>query len=454
MKKILLLTTVTALLSSCGIYTKYQPETTAPDNLYGEGTAAVVDTANLGNVDWRELFTDPRLQELIEQGLQSNTDYLSAQLRVEEAKATLLSAKLAFLPSFSLAPQGTVSSFDKQKAVQVYSLPVTASWELDIFGRMRNAKRQAKALYAQSQDYQQAVRTQLIAGIANTYYTLLMLDRQVEITAKTVDIYKENIRVMEAMKIAGMATEAAVTQMRAAYHQVSGSLIELESQVRSVENSLSVLLAKAPQQIDRGTLEEQVMPEDIMVGVPLQLLENRPDVKIAEMTLASAYYTTNQARAAFYPGLNITATAGWTNGSGIQVANPGQFMFQALASLAQPIFNNGKLVANLKVSKAEEKIAQMNYQQTILEAGKEVSDALHEYDATSKKLVQDRAQIEQLEKAVAYTSALFQSAQSTYLEILSAQQSLLSAQLTEVSDNVQRMQAVVSLYSAIGGGRE
>lgn len=175
MKKILLLTTVTALLSSCGIYTKYQPETTAPDNLYGEGTA-VVDTANLGNVDWRELFTDPRLQELIEQGLQSNTDYLSAQLRVEEAKATLLSAKLAFLPSFSLAPQGTVSSFDKQKAVQAYSLPVTASWELDIFGRMRNAKRQAKALYAQSQDYQQAVRTQLIAGIANTYYTLLMLD--------------------------------------------------------------------------------------------------------------------------------------------------------------------------------------------------------------------------------------------------------------------------------------
>ena len=172
------------------------------------------------------------------------------------------------------------------------------------------------------------------------------------------------------------------------------------------------------------------------------------------MTLASADYTTNKARAAFYPGLNITATAGWTNGSGISVANPGQFMFQALASLAQPIFNNGKLVANLKVSKAEEKIAQMNYQQTILEAGKEVSDALHQYDATSKKLVQDRAQIEQLEKAVAYTSALFQSAQSTYLEILSAQQSLLSAQLTEVADNVQRMQAVVSLYSAIGGGRE
>ena len=281
-----------------------------------------------------------------------------------------------------------------------------------------------------------------------------MLDKQVDITSKTVDIYKENVRAMEAMKIAGMTTEAAVAQIRAVYHQVSASLIELNRQVREVENSLSVLLAKAPQRIERGTLEEQVMPEDLTTGVPLQLLENRPDVKVAEMTLASAYYTTNKARAAFYPGLNITATAGWTNGSGITVSNPGQFMFQALASLAQPIFNNGKLIANLKVSKAEEEIAKMNYQQTIFEAGKEVSDALHLYDATNKKLVEDKAQIEQLEKAAVYTKDLFQSGSASYLEILTAQQSLLSAQLTEVSDNIQRMQAVINLYSALGGGRE
>ena len=217
---------------------------------------------------------------------------------------------------------------------------------------------------------------------------------------------------------------------------------------------MSVLLAKAPQAIERGTLDEQEMPDQIMAGIPLQLLENRPDVKIAEMTLASAYYRTNQARAAFYPGLNITGMAGWTNGSGVTVSNPGELMFQAMASLAQPIFNNGKLVANLKVSKSEEKIAQMNYQQTILKAGKEVSDALHLYEATGKKLIEDKAQIAQLEKAVEYTNALFQSGQSSYLEILSAQQSLLSAELTEVSDYVQRMQAVISLYSAVGGGRE
>ena len=452
-KQIIYMVCATALLSSCHIYKAYErPDSIDATGIYRDpvsetDTLASADTTNMGNLPWKEVFRDPKLQALIEEGLANNVDMQAAVLRVEEAKVLLTSARLSFLPSINLAPQGTITKMESSGYVKAYTAPAAASWEVDLFGKLLNASRGQKASYLQSQYSRQAVRSQLIGGIANTYYTLLMLDRQVEITAKTVDIYKENVRVMEAMKI-------AVTQMRAAYHQVSGSLIELESQVRSVENSLSVLLAKAPQQIDRGTLEEQVMPEDIMVGVPLQLLENRPDVKIAEMTLASAYYTTNQARAAFYPGLNITATAGWTNGSGISVANPGQFMFQALASLAQPIFNNGKLVANLKVSKAEEKIAQMNYQQTILEAGKEVSDALHQYDATSKKLVQDRAQIEQLEKAVAYTSALFQSAQSTYLEILSAQQSLLSAQLTEVSDNVQRMQAVVSLYSAIGGGRE
>ena len=281
-----------------------------------------------------------------------------------------------------------------------------------------------------------------------------MLDRQVEITTETAAIYKENVRVMEAMKIAGMTTEAAVAQMRAASHQVEASLMDLKRQVRETENSLAVLLARTPQTIDRSTLDAQVMPEELTAGVPMQLLENRPDVKMAEMTLASAYYTTNSARAAFYPGLNITGTAGWTNSAGMAVLNPGKLILNAVASLAQPIFNNGKLIANLKVSKAEEKIAQMNYQQTILEAGKEVSDALFLYDTQNKKLVEDRGQVEQLDKAVTYTKALFQSGDATYLEILTAQQNLLSAQLSEVSDNFQRMQAVINLYSALGGGRE
>lgn len=458
-KQVIYMMCATALLSSCHIYKAYdRPDTIDTDGIYRDPVSATntwaADTTNMGNIPWKDIFRDPKLQVLIEEGLANNVDMQAAVLRVEEAKALLTSARLSFLPSLNLAPQGSTTTMGNSNYANAYALPAAASWEVDLFGKLLNANRDQKTIYLQSQYAQQAVRSQLISGIANTYFTLLMLDRQVEITSETVGIYKENVRAMEAMKIAGMTTEAAVVQMRAVYHQVSASLINLQRQVREVENSLSVLLAKAPQQIDRGKLEDQLIPDEMMAGVPLQLLENRPDVKIAEMSLASAYYTTNKARAAFYPGLNITAMAGWTNGSGITISNPGQFMFQAMASLAQPIFNNGKLMANLKVSKAEEKIAQMNYQQTILEAGKEVSNALHLYESTNKMLAQDKAQIEELEKAVTYTKALFQSAQSTYLEILAAQQSLLSAQLTEVSDNVQRMQAVINLYSAVGGGRE
>lgn len=458
-RNILFMMCATALLSGCHIYKAYErPEEINTDGIYRDpvsltDTLAVTDTTTIGNLPWQEVFKDPQLQALIEEGLANNVDLQAAILRVEEAKVLLTSARLAFLPSINLAPQGSITSAGESEYVKAYTAAASASWQVDLFGKLLNASRGQKAAYLQSQYSQQAVRSSIICGIANTYYTLLMLDRQVEITSETVDIYKENVRVMEAMKIAGMTTEAAVAQTRAVYHQVSASLIDLKRQVREIENALSVLLAKAPQRIERGTLDGQVMPENLVTGVPLQLLENRPDVKIAEMTLASAYYTTNQARAAFYPGLNITATAGWTNGSGITVSNPGEFMFQALASLAQPIFNNGKLIANLKVSKAEEKIAKMNYQQTILAAGQEVSDALHLYDATNNRLVHDKAQIEQLEKAVVYTKSLFQSGDASYLEILTAQQSLLSAQLTEVSDNVQRMQAVITLYSALGGGR-
>lgn len=450
---------VAAMLSSCHIYKAYdRPDSVNASGIYRDPASATdtlaADTTNFGNLSWREIFRDEKLQALIEEGLANNVDMQAAALRVEEAKVMLTAAKLSYLPSINLAPQGSLTSIGGGDYVKAYQLPVSASWEIDLFGKILNTKRGKKVTYEQSKYSEQAVRSQIICGIANMYYSLLMLDRQVDITTQTAAIYKENVRAMEAMKIAGMTTEAAVAQMRAASHQVEASLMDLKRQVRETENSIAVLLAKAPQTIERTTLEQQVMPEELAAGVPMQLLENRPDVKIAEMSLAAAYYNTNSARAAFYPGLNITGLAGWTNGSGVSVANPGEFMLQALASLAQPIFNNGKLIANLKVSKAEEKIAQMNYQQTILEAGKEVSDALYLFETQNKKLVEDRGQVEQLDKAVTYTKALFQSGDASFLETLTSQQNLLSAQLAEVADNFQRMQAVINLYSALGGGRQ
>lgn len=453
MKKIIVLTTATALLSSCGIYTKYQPAETTPDNLYGE-EVAVDDTTNFGNVNWRELFTDPQLQALIEQGLQNNTDLRSAQLQIEEAEAALMSAKLAFLPSFALSPQGTISSFDGGKATKTYTLPVTASWELDIFGRLRNAKQQAKALYAQSKDYQQAVRTQLIAGIANVYYTLLMLDEQLAISQQTEEAWKETVASTRALMDAGLANEAATSQMEAAYYSVQTSILDLKEQINQVENSLALLLAETPRRYERGKLAGQRLPEDVAVGVPMQMLSNRPDVRAAERSLEQAFYATNQARAAFYPSIVLSGSAGWTNSAGSMIVNPGKFLASAVGSLTQPLFNKGQIMAQYRIAKAQQEEASLSFQQALLNAGSEVNDALVACQTSKAKTLLFEKQIQSLEKALESTSLLMEHGTTTYLEVLTARQSLLSAQLSQTANRFTEIQSVINLYQALGGGRE
>ena len=453
MKKIIVLTTATALLSSCGIYTKYQPAETTPDNLYGE-EVAVDDTTNFGNVNWRELFTDPQVQALIEQGVQNNTDLRSAQLQIEEAEAALMSAKLAFLPSFALSPQGTISSFDGGKATKTYTLPVTASWELDIFGRLRNAKQQAKALYAQSKDYQQAVRTQLIAGIANVYYTLLMLDEQLAISQQTEEAWKETVASTRALMDAGLANEAATSQMEAAYYSVQTSILDLKEQINQVENSLALLLAETPRRYERGKLADQRLPEDVAVGVPMQMLSNRPDVRAAERSLEQAFYATNQARAAFYPSIVLSGSAGWTNSAGSMIVNPGKFLASAVGSLTQPLFNKGQIMAQYRIAKAQQEEASLSFQQALLNAGSEVNDALVACQTSKAKTLLFEKQIQSLEKALESTSLLMEHGTTTYLEVLTARQSLLSAQLSQTANRFTEIQSVINLYQALGGGRE
>lgn len=451
---IITLAVSSVMLSSCGIYSKYKPATEVPENLYGQETVVTEDTVTLGSMNWREVFTDPQLQTLIEQGLQNNTDYLSAQLRVEEAEATLLSAKLAFLPSFAFSPQGTVSSFDSHKATQTYSVPITASWELDIFGKMRNAKKQAQALYAQSQDYRQAVRTQLIAGIANTYYTLLMLDAQLEISEQTASSWKETVNSTRALMNAGMADEAAVSQMEATYYSICTSVLDLKEQLNQVENSLALLLAETPHIIQRGKLEGQQLPEDFSVGIPVHLLSNRPDVRVAERTLESAFYATNQARSAFYPSITLSGSAGWTNSAGAAITNPGKFLASAVGSLTQPLFARGQLLGQLKITKAQQEEARLSFEQALLNAGTEVNDALAQYHTARDKAVYFEKQIESLERAYKSTSLLMRHGTTTYLEVLTAQQGLLNAQLTQVANRFTEIQGVINLYQALGGGRE
>lgn len=451
----------TALLSSCHIYKSYdRPEDITTAGLYRDtvagGDTLVADTANFGNLPWREVFTDPKLQALIEQALTSSPDIRTAALKVKEAQAPLLASKLAFIPALTLSPQGTVSSWDKGKATQTYSLPVTASWQIDLFGQLLNLKRQAQATLEQTKAYEQNTRVQLIANTANLYYTLLMLDRQLEITEGTAEILKKNTETIEAMKESGIynTTEAAVEQSRAAYAQVQASLPDIRTNIREIENSLCLLLGEPAHAIERGILEEQQLPSDFSAGIPLQLLSNRPDVKAAEQALASAYYNTNVARSNFYPRITLSGSAGWTNSAGAAIVNPAKLLASAVASLTQPIFQNGANIAKLKIAKAQQEEAQIQFQTTLLNAGNEVSNALGQYQACSQKVEARNMEVNSAKNAADYTKELFNLGTSTYLEVLSAQQSYLSAQLSEVSDTFSRMQAVISLYQALGGGRE
>lgn len=455
MKKAIYIIGGCMLLSGCGIYTKYKPVMEVPDGLYGEEVSAG-DTTSLVTLKWHELFTDPFLQELIERGLQQNTDLRSARLRVKEAEASLLAAKLAYLPSFALAPQGTVSSFDHMKATQTYQLPVAASWQVDLFGSIRNAKRQAKAVHEQSEDYRRAVQTGLISGIANLYYTLRMLDEQLAVAEQTERSWGETVETMRALMGAGMADEAAVAQMIAARCGVQSSVLDLKEQINQVENSLALLLAETPHAMPRRLWKEEsfVFPDSLSVGVPVQLLARRPDVRAAERSLEAAFYGVNTARSAFWPNITLSGSAGWTNSAGTIIVNPGKFMAAAVGALTQPLFAQGKLRAGYKIAKAQYEEASLAFQQSILNAGTEVNEALVACQTCREKSRIVAAQVAALQRAYEATSLMMQHGNTNYLEVLTARQSLLSAQLQQSAVRFVEIQSVISLYQALGGDCE
>lgn len=456
-KQIILMMCAAALFSSCGIYNSYKrPNDITVEGLYRDTVAVndtlVSDTTNMGNVSWREMFRDPKLQTLIEQGLAHNTDLQTAMLQVKQAQASLMTARLSFLPSFTLSPQGGITKMENTPSYRTWQAPINASWEADLFGKLLNTSRGAKASLLQSEAYEQAVRSQVIANIANLYYTLLMLDRQLEISEETQVKWNQTLTMMKSMMEAGMSNKAGVAQTEASCYAVAASIAEIRQTIRETENSLSTLLGMTPQHIDRGRLEDQVMPEEINAGVPLQLLSNRPDVRSAEMSLASAFYLTNKARSAFYPNISVTGTLGWTNGT-TGTINPAEIIKNAIVSLTQPIFNRGALIANLKITKAQQEQARLNFQQTLLNAGAEVSNALYAYQTVGEKSQQRDMQVKALEDAVEATVGLMSVGETTYLDVITAQQSLLNAQLTQVQDDYDYLQSVINLYQALGGGR-
>lgn len=461
MRKLTILTIMSAavVMSSCGLYNKYErPEVNTEgivrDVISDTDTLAVTDTASFGNLPWREVFTDPQLQSLIETALANNVDMLNAALNVKMVEAQLKVAKLAFVPSFSFSPQGTISSWDGNKATQTYSLPVNASWSIDLFGNLLAVKRSTQKALLATKDYQLVVKTNIIAGVANMYYTLLMLDKQQEIVNNMAGLTKDTWEMMKLQKELGRVKETGVQSAEANYYSVQAQAADIKRQIREVENSLSLLLGQPAQTIARGKLADQSLPSEFSTGIALQMLNNRPDVHYAEMSLAQCFHNIQAARAKFYPNITIGGSGAYTNSGGGSIVNPGKILLSAMGSLVQPIFQNGLITANLKVAKYQYEQAYNTWQNAILSAGSEVSNALVKYNSSDEKSKLEAKQIESLTKNVGYTKDLFRMGSSTYLEVITAQQSLLNAELAKVVDDFNKMQAVVNLYYALGGGRE
>ena len=459
-KTVIYMALASVLLSGCkayhSLYDDYERPEVKTDNVVrnpidDNAYLSSADSTGFGNLPWRSVFTDANLQTIIERTLANNPDLLNAALNIDMAEAQLKAAKLAYLPSVAFAPQGSITHFGTHtKATQAYTLPIAASWNVDLFGNLRSQKKAAQVALLQTKDYELAVKTGLICNAANLYYTLLMLDKQMEIVADMQKLTKDTWDMMKLQMELGRTRSTSVQSAEAAYYSVLTQSASLKGQIREVENSLSLLMGEPAHAISRSTLASQSLPESYAKGVGINMLANRPDVHANEMALAQCFYCVETARSRFYPSITISPTGAFTNNNGL--VNPGKILLSLVGQLTQPIFANGQLKAGLRVAEAQYKQAYNTWQNSILSAGSEVSNALVQYNSADEKSKLEEKQIEVLKKNVEHTQLLFRQSSSTYLEVISAQQNLLNAEISKVQDDFSKMQAVVNLYYALGGG--
>lgn len=448
-----------AALGSCNLYKKFEmPEDSALTKEYSEAVKAGVDSAAFGNLRWEQVFTDPVLADLIRQALANNIDLRNSQLNVEIAQARLKGAKLNYLPSVAFAPNGALSKYfvDGSSWGKTYQLPLQVSWEVDIFGRLLNSKRAQQVALLQTQEYAQAARSQIISAVANVYYSIAYVQGSLDLSRATALNWAETVQTMKDLKEAGTVREDAVVQSQAQYYGILASITDLEVSLDELYNSMSLLLGVMPQKWTVSSEAQLQVPAIYRESIPMRELAARPDVRAAEYSLASAYYNTNIARAAFYPGLNITANGGFTNMLGSMVMNPGKFFIQLAGSLAVPIFSRGTNIANLEAAKIQQKQALNNFEYSLMNASAEVSNAMTLYSKAEEKYVLLEKQVENLQSAVDITKTLLSlntQTGTTYLEVLTAQSNLLQAQMGMLASRNNSARAVINLYQALGGGR-
>ena len=472
-KYIIAAASVSMMFTGCGLYNKYEQKTEMPADVFGtqmdgNGNYSPLlqgeDGASLAQLSWREFFTDPLLQQLIEQVLANNTDLNSARIAVEKSEASLKAAKMAYLPSLYFSPQGTLNDFN-DLYMKTYNLPLQLSIDLDVFGSITNKKRASQAVLLQAQLCEEAVRTNLISTTAQQYYMLQVLDRQLDILTKTDSLWNASLETQKTLWENGKSYSTAVNQMESSYLNVKTQIVDTRRNIQAIENAICRLLAATPQHIERSSwgtsaLEDRPVyanqrmfdSQFLKIGVPAGLLELRPDIRMANHAMEEAFYNTQAARAAFFPSITLTGTAGWSNSGSTGIVNPGKLLLNAVASLTQPIFARGKLSANLKISKLTEEDLQKKYVQTVIDAGNQVNEALADCQAAREKNGYYYRQVQVLYDAYTGTHELMDNGKANYLEVLTAQESLLNAQLSEAMNMYKGAQAVIALYIALGGG--
>ena len=453
------------MFTGCGLYNKYEQKAEAPADVFGTIQDATAGDASLAELSWREFFTDPLLQQLIEQVLANNTDLNSARIAVEKSEASLHAAKMAYLPSLYFSPQGTLAKFDDSPWSKTYNLPLQLSWDVDVFGSITNKKRASKAVLLQAQMSEEAVRTNLISAVAQQYFMLQLLDRQLEILTQTDSLWNASLETQKSLWENGKAYSTAVNQMESSYLNVKTQIVDTHRNILATENALSRLMANTPQHIERkkwgssaledrpeNTIGQRIFdPQFMKIGVPAKMLELRPDIRMANHVMEEAFYNTQAARAAFFPSITLTGTAGWTNNGG-EIINPGKMLWNVVGQLTQPIFARGKINANYKISQLTEEDLQKKYVQTVIDAGNQVNEAIADCQTAREKYAYYRRQVEVLYDAYRGTHELMDNGKASYIEVLTAQENLLSAQLNEAMNMYKGTQAVIALYIALGGG--
>jgi NodT family efflux transporter outer membrane factor (OMF) lipoprotein len=452
------------MLTGCGLYNKYEKTVQEPADAFGSSVLNGIATsdATIADLSWREFFTDPLLQQLIEQALANNTDLNSARINVEKSQISLHTKKLAYLPSLYFSPQGSISSFDNATPTKSYTIPLDLSWDIDVFGSITNQKRAAKAALLQAQMTEESTRSNLISSVAQQYFYLQLLDREMEILIETDSLWKASLDTQQALYENGQAYLTAVNQQEASWLDVKLQIVAMKSAIRSTENDICSLLCITPQHIDRShwgagesyhsNTEGQRMFEEkyMKIGVPAMMLERRPDIRLANYYMEEAFYNVQAARAAFFPSITLTGEAGWSNNSGF--INPAKFFWNVMGSLSQPLFARGQINANYKVSKLTEENLKKKYVQAVVDAGNDVNEAIADCQAARKKHEYYHRQVEVLHEAYTGTHELMDNGKAQYLEVLTAQESLLSAQLNEAQNLYNGATAIIELYIALGGG--